>query len=105
MKRLRLSVMEATVALDEVTLMVDPPEAVPEPVGSTGEGSVEVAGTGRDDAQPSGSDAMSAFRRFEAAVVAARERLTELTDLQEQMDEKMRAKYPRDPRPPTPTLM
>ena len=57
------------------------------------------------DSMQSGSDTMSAFCRFEAAVVAARERLTELTDLQEQMDEEMRAKYPRDPRPPTPTLM
>ena len=66
-------------ALDEVTMVMDTAETVSEPMDAAGEGGVE--------AQASGSDAASAFRRFEAAVVAARERLTELTELQQQIDE------------------
>ena len=65
-----MSVQEAYEALDEVTMVVDAAETESEPVDATG--------------GASGGDAASAFCRFEAAMVAARERLTEL---QLQVDE------------------
>ena len=64
-------------AMDVASPLIDGGGAV----GSVGDGGVT------DGAQPSAADVVAAFERFEAAVLTARERLTELTLHQQQLDE------------------
>ena len=84
LKRLRMSVQLAYEAMDEVAPLVDGAGTVS--AGSVGGGRVADSSS-QDGAQPSGIDVVAAFERFETAVLTAREKLTELTLHQQQLDE------------------